>query len=106
VGRDLSEIKDALVELKASNERLSNEIVVRKRAEEEVQWLSRKTLILDAAGEGIVGYDLKAESPLSIGRGRACRYRIEELIQKDFHQMVHHSRPDGRPLSRTRVSDV
>src|SRR5208337_1077223 len=43
VGRDLSEIKNALIELKASNERLSGEIIVRKRAEEEVQRLSRQT---------------------------------------------------------------
>ncbi len=99
VGRDLSEIKDALVELKASNERLSNEIVVRKRAEEEVQWLSRKNqLILDAAGEGIVGYDLKGRVTFINPAGaELAGYRIEELIQKDFHQMVHHSRPDGAP---------
>jgi PAS domain S-box-containing protein len=36
VARDLSELKNVLIELRASNERLSTEIVVRKRAEEEV----------------------------------------------------------------------
>ncbi len=99
VGRDLSEIKNALVELKASNERLSKEIIVRKRAEEEVQWLSRQNqLILDAAGEGIVGYDLKGRVTFINPAGaELAGYRIEELIQKDFHQMVHHSRADGAP---------
>jgi PAS domain S-box-containing protein len=36
VARDLSELKNALIELRASNERLSKEIAVRKLAEEEV----------------------------------------------------------------------
>ena len=59
VARDLSEIKNALIELKASNERLSEEIIVRKLTEAEVKWLSRQNqLILNAAGEGIVGLDL------------------------------------------------
>ena len=99
VGRDLSEIKNALIELKASNERLSGEIIVRKRAEEEVQRLSRQTqLILDAAGEGIVGFDPAGRVTFINPAGaELAGYRIEELIQKDFHQMVHHSRADGAP---------
>jgi PAS domain S-box-containing protein len=99
VGRDLSEIKNALIELKASNERLSKEIIVRKRAEEEVQWLSRqKQLILDAAGEGIVGLDLAGRVAFINPAGaELAGYQVKELIQKDFHQVVHHSRPDGAP---------
>ncbi len=99
VGRDLSEIKNALNELKASNEQLSGEIIVRKRAEEEVQRLSRQNqLILDAAGEGIVGLDLAGRVTFINPAGaELAGYRIEELIQKDFHQVVHHSRADGAP---------
>ena len=99
VGRDLSEIKNALIELKASNERLSGEIIVRKRAEEEVLRLGRQNqLILDAAGEGIVGLDTAGRVAFINPAGaELAGYRIEELIQKDFHQMVHHSRADGAP---------
>ncbi|MGA2228414.1 MAG: PAS domain S-box protein [Syntrophobacteraceae bacterium] len=99
VGRDLSEIKNALIELKASNEMLSREINVRKRAEEEVQSLSRqKQLILDAAGEGIVGLDLEGKVTFINPAGaELAGYQTEELIQKDFHHVVHHSRADGAP---------
>ncbi|MGA2402662.1 MAG: PAS domain S-box protein [Syntrophobacteraceae bacterium] len=97
VARDLSEIKNALIELRATNERLSKEIIVRKRAEEEVQWLSRQNqLILDAAGEGIVGLDLAGRVTFVNPAGaELAGYEIEELIQKDFHEVIHHSRPDG-----------
>jgi PAS domain S-box-containing protein len=99
VGRDLSEIKKALIELGASNERLSGEIIERKRAEEQVQRLSRQNqLILDAAGEGILGLDLAGRVTFINPAGaELAGYRIGELIQKDFHQLVHHSRADGAP---------
>ncbi len=99
VGRDLSEIKNALIELRASNERLFGEISVRKRAEEQVLRLGRQNqLILDAAGEGIVGLDPAGRVTFINPAGaELAGYRIEELIQKDFHQMVHHSRADGAP---------
>jgi PAS domain S-box-containing protein len=101
VARDLSEIKNALIELKASNERLSEEIIVRKLAEAEVKWLSRQNqLILDAAGEGIVGLDLAGRVTFINPAGaELAGYKVEELIQKEFHQVVHHSRPDGTPYS-------
>jgi PAS domain S-box-containing protein len=99
VGRDLSEIKKTLIELKASNERLSREIIERKRAEEDVRRLNRQNqLILDAAGEGIAGFDLKGRVTFINPAGaELAGYQVEELIQKDFHQVVHHSKPDGTP---------
>ncbi len=97
VARDLSEIKNALIELKATNERLSEEITVRKLAQEEVHQLSQQNqLILDAAGEGIVGLDLAGRVTFINPAGaELAGYEIEELIQKEFHQVVHHPRPDG-----------
>ncbi len=95
--RDLSEIRNALVELKASHERLSKEIIVRKQAEEAVQQLSRQNqLILDAAGEGIVGLDLSGRITFinPAGAGLAG-YEVEELLQKDFHETIHCSMPDA-----------
>ncbi|MGO8943378.1 MAG: PAS domain S-box protein [Syntrophobacteraceae bacterium] len=99
VGRDLSEIKNALIELKASNERLSGEIIERRRAEEEVLRLGRQNqLILDTAGEGIVGLDTAGRVAFINPAGaELAGYRIEELIQTDFHHTVHHSRADGAP---------
>jgi len=58
---DLEEVellRNLAADLARALQSLENE-VVRKRAEEEVQSLSRQNqLILDAAGEGIVGLDM------------------------------------------------
>ena len=99
VARDLSEIKNALIELKASNERLSEEIIVRKLTEAEVKWLSRQNqLILDAAGEGIVGLDPAGRVTFTNPAGAELTgYEIKELIQRQFHEVVHHSKPDCTP---------
>jgi PAS domain S-box-containing protein len=98
---DLEEVEllsNLAADLARALQSLENE-VVRKRAEEEVYRLSRQNqLILDAAGEGIVGLDLEGRiifiNPAGV---ELIGYQIEELIQKDFHQAVHHSRPDGTP---------
>lgn len=99
VARDLSDMKNTLIELRASNERLSEEIRVRKLAEEKVEQLSRqKWMILDAAGEGIAGLDLDDRVTFINPAGaRLVGYEIEELTNADFHRVVHHSKPDGTP---------
>ncbi|MGA2402958.1 MAG: PAS domain S-box protein [Syntrophobacteraceae bacterium] len=97
VARDLSEIRKVLAELRSSNEELSQEIGVRKNAEEEVRRLSRQNqLILDAAGEGIVGLDVFGRVTFINPAGaETLGYAIEQLVGKDLHELVHHSRPDG-----------
>jgi PAS domain S-box-containing protein len=79
---------------------LDMEITDRKRAEEEVQRLSRHNqLILYAAGEGIVGLDPAGiVTFINPAGAELAGYRIEEVIQKDFHRMVHHSKCDGAPF--------
>ena len=97
VARNLSEIRKVLVELQMSNEQLSQEVAVRKRAEEEVRRLSRQNqLILNAAGEGIIGLDLLGRIILINPAGAAIiGYEIDELVGKDLHELAHHSKPDG-----------
>jgi PAS domain S-box-containing protein len=97
VARDVSEIKKMLIELKASYDRLSREITIRERAEVDVERLSRENqLILDAAGEGIVGLDRLGRVIFINPAGAAIvGYEIEEMVGKDLHSMIHHSKPDG-----------
>ncbi|MCE5334225.1 MAG: PAS domain S-box protein [Desulfobacteraceae bacterium] len=97
VARDLSEIKKVLAELKASNEQLSQEISIRTEAEDEVRRLSRQNqLILNAAGEGIVGLDVLGRVTfVNPSAAETTGYGVFELVGKDFHGLVHHSRPDG-----------
>ncbi|MHC1728867.1 MAG: PAS domain-containing protein [Syntrophobacteraceae bacterium] len=97
VARDLSEIKKVLEELQISNDQLSQEIAVRRQAEAEVRRLSRQNqLILNAAGEGIIGVDIMGRIVLVNPAGaEILGYEAEELIGKDLHELVHHSKEDG-----------
>ncbi|MHC1727597.1 MAG: PAS domain S-box protein [Syntrophobacteraceae bacterium] len=84
-----------------------------KMAEEELQRLSRRNhLILDAAGEGIIGLNVLGEvvfaNPAST---QMLHFEPEELFGKSLHTLIHHSRPDGAkypqeecPMYQTLVS--
>lgn len=76
---------------------LDCELTERKEVEAELQELGRKhQIILHAAGEVIVGLDRKARitfvNPAVIG---VTGFAPEELIGRDFHQTLHHTKPDG-----------
>jgi PAS domain S-box-containing protein len=75
------------------------DITERKRFEESLKQLMHKhQLILDAAGEGIVGMDLEGKitfaNPFVIG---TTGYKIEELIGQKLHNLLHYKKPDGTP---------
>lgn len=97
VARDLSEITKVLAQLRNSNEELSRQIAERRKAEEEVRRLSRQNqLILDSVGEGIVGLDVFGRVTFINPAGaETLGYDMGELLGKDLHELVHHSRPDG-----------
>lgn len=99
VARNLSEFRTLLAELQIANEQLSQEIADRKVVEEEVRRLSRQNqLILNAAGEGIVGLDLLGRVTLINPAGAdIIGYKTDELLGRDFHELIHHSKPDGTP---------
>ena len=97
VARDLSGIKEALSALKASHERLYQEISERKQAEETVERLRRQNeLILNSAGEGILGLDPEGRhtfvNPAATGM---LGYMADELIGRKGHDLYHHTREDG-----------
>lgn len=99
VARDLSEIKDMITDLQVSNELLHKEIIARERAEEDVERLNTENrMILEAAGEGIVGLDLLGRITFINPAGAEITgYVVEELIGKNLHEALHHSLPDGSP---------
>jgi PAS domain S-box-containing protein len=57
----------------------------------------RLRLILDSAGEGIYGVDLKGRCTFCNPAGlRALGYeRFEDLLGKNMHELTHHTRADG-----------
>ena len=74
----------------------------RRRTEEAIDRLRpQNELILNAAGEGI--YDLDLDGKITLVNPAAARmieWRVEELIGKTMHDILHYSKPDGSPYPR------
>lgn len=73
----------------------------RTRAEQAVKQLQRqRDLILTQAGEGIYGLDREGRTTfVNPSAAGMLGYPAEELIGRDMHQVLHHSKPDGVPYS-------
>ena len=97
IARDLSGIKEVLTAVKASNERLYQEISERKQAEETVERLRRRNeLILNSAGEGILGLCPEGRHTfVNPAATRMLGYTTDELIGRRGHELYHHTREDG-----------
>jgi PAS domain S-box-containing protein len=76
----------------------SRDITMRKWVEDVTDQLGRRNaLILESAGEGIFGLDTEGRTTFVNPAGaRALGYKPEELKGKKHHDLVHHSRPDGK----------
>ena len=76
---------------------LSEDITERKRTEEAIQALSyRNQVVLDGAGEGILGLDAEGNHTfVNPAAARILGYDVEELIGRPSHIAWHHSKPDG-----------
>lgn len=76
----------------------SRDVTVRKWVEDVTEQLARRnTMILESAGEGIFGLDIDGKTTFVNAAAAGMHgYKPEELIGKKHHDLVHHSRPDGR----------
>ncbi|MFC1972358.1 PAS domain S-box protein [Chloroflexota bacterium] len=77
----------------------SRDITMRKWVEDVTEQLGRRNdLILEAAGEGIYGLDIQGKTTfVNPSAAQMLRYKPEELIGQHHHELVHHSKPDGKP---------
>lgn len=58
-------------------------------------------LILDSAGEGIVGLNTRGEVTfINPAAALLTGYAVHELLGQDLHLTIHHSQPDGSPYPR------
>jgi len=71
----------------------------RKKAEQALARLERQhSLILMRAGEGIYGLDRDGRTTfVNPAAARLLGYEPEELTGRSMHEVLHHSKPDGRP---------
>ncbi len=82
-----------------SNNRLKKEVAERKRVEQALRIAEEhERLILDSAGEGIIGQDHKGNCTF-INRAALDMLNLEEdqILNRSVHDTIHHSRPDHTP---------
>ena len=75
------------------------DLTARKLAEAEVKHLRQQNeLILNFAGEGILGVDLEGKITfVNPAAARLVGWEVGAMISKRHHEMVHHTRIDGSP---------
>ncbi|HEU4458964.1 MAG TPA: PAS domain S-box protein [Methylibium sp.] len=61
-------------------------------------WKERSALLIESTGEGLFGVDMQGRC-IFVNRAGAqmLGYRAEEVLQRNMHELIHHSHPDGRP---------
>jgi len=76
----------------------ARDVTTHKWVEEVTEQLGRRNeLILEAAGEGIYGLDTEGRTTfVNPAAARMLGYKPEDLIGQLHHELVHHSKPDGR----------
>ena len=75
------------------------DISERKKAAQTLEHLQHQhTLILTQAGEGIYGIDERGNTTfVNSSAATMLGYRVEELLGRHMHDMLHHTRADGTP---------
>jgi len=71
----------------------------RKKAAQALEKLQHQhTLILTQAGEGIYGLDMDGNTTfVNPSAASMLGHRVEDLVGRNMHDLLHHSKPDGTP---------
>jgi len=94
----LSAVRDEAGNLRGFAE-VTRDITDRKAAEEERMKLAgRIRLLLDSTDEGIYGIDLEGKC-IFVNKAASgmVGYTPEELLGKNMHEVIHHTKVDGSP---------
>ena len=69
------------------------------RAEEKLRALIRQSnSVLESVGDGIYGIDLHGIcTVVNTAAAQMFGYKPEEMLGRNMHELVHHTRPDGSP---------
>ena len=79
------------------------------RAQQEALLIAeeRIRLVLESAGEGIIGVD--SDGKITFVNPAACRmlgYSTDEFVGQGLHSLIHHSHADGSPYPQRRLPHV
>jgi len=69
------------------------------RAEEQLRAVIRQSnSVLESVGDGIYGIDLQGNvTVVNPAAAQMLGFRPEEMLGRNMHELIHHSRPDGAP---------
>lgn len=75
------------------------DLTERKQAEQALAQLTyRCELIVNSAGEGIYGLDVEGRATfVNSTAAHLLGYRVEEVVGRHMHTLMHHTRQDGTP---------
>jgi two-component system sensor histidine kinase VicK len=73
------------------------------RAEGRLRTLTRQSdSILESVGDGIYGIDLEGKvTVVNSAAAQMLGYKQEEMLGRNMHQLIHHTRADGTPYAAT-----
>lgn len=67
----------------------------------------QNNLILKSVSEGILGVDLQGNTTfVNPAAETITRYNADELVGRQQHKTLHHSKPDGTPYPRKSVKSA
>ncbi len=92
-------IEKRTFELQMVNGTLNREIAERIQVEEEIRELQKQLrLILDSAGEGILGLNSQGKV-IFINQAASLMlgWETDDLLGNTHHELIHHTHPDGTP---------
>jgi diguanylate cyclase (GGDEF)-like protein/PAS domain S-box-containing protein len=93
---------DNLKRTTTSIDNLEREITERKQLTKKLEHSSSQNkLILDSAGEGILGIDIQGNHTfVNLAATKMLGYEVDELIGKHSHSAWHYKKPDGSPYPK------
>jgi PAS domain S-box-containing protein len=99
LSREIAEPDTDLLQMLGSIGSQIGQFLERRRAERDRERLAReKSVLLESTSEGIYGMDLAGRCTFINPAGAALLgYEPDDLLGKNMHETMHHSRPDGSP---------
>ncbi len=90
-------VRDRTRDLEEAKHTLETEVQERLLAQEQLERVSRQNqLILNSAGEGIYGLDLKGRATFINPMGASMLgYEVEELLGQPMHHILHHTEEES-----------
>ncbi len=99
-GSEITERKKFEHELRQHRHALEHMVEIRTRKVQELEERSRQ--LLNAAGQGIFGLDINGNASfVNPMAEKILGYSSEEIIGRNMHELIHHSRPDGTPINQS-----